>query len=131
MNSVKYKILALCISLLLVATACSQKEEIRNVATNYLKALVDYRLDDAKKLGDTSAIQFLDGQQKIIDSWSPEERENARKSLENTEVKIINVEIKDNRATVKYEYIKDGKIIQSEQLHLIKKSTGWKVRESM
>ncbi len=131
MNIVKYKLLVSCMLLILAATACSQKDEIRNVATNYLKALVDYRLDDAKKFGDESAIQFLVGQQKIIDSWTPEEREVARKSLENTDVKITDIEIKDKKATVKYEYIKDGKILQSDQLHLTKKTAGWRVRESM
>ncbi len=131
MNNTKHKLLISCLLLLFVGTACSQKKEISNVAAHYLKALVDYRLNDAKKFGDESAIQFLDAQQEIIDSWTPQERERARKDLENIEVKIMGIEIKDTKATVQYEYIKDGKTLQSERLHLIKNATGWQVQEFM
>jgi hypothetical protein len=117
--------------ILFAGTSCTQESEIRSVAKNYLKALVDYRLDDAKKYGDDSAIQFLEGQQMIIDTWTPGQREEARKNLENIEVKITGVDIKDTKATVKYEFIKKGKILQSENLYLVKNSTGWKVYESM
>ncbi len=125
------KLFAVCILFLLMATACSQERDIRKVSAGYLKALVDYRLDDAKKFGDASAIQFLEWQQQIINSWKPEEREEARKNLENIEVKINQVDIKDKKATVKYELVKDGKVLQSDLLYLEKHSAGWKVHESM
>ncbi len=128
---IRYKLYISFILLLFTGTACSEKGEVRSVATNYLKALVDYRLDDAKKFGDESAIYFLDRQQRIIDSWTPEEREKARKNLENTEVEILNIDIKETKAIVKYKLTKDGKILQSEQLHLTKNPAGWQVIESM
>ncbi len=121
-----------CTVFLFTATACSQKEkEISTVASNYLKALADYRLNDAKKYGDESAARFLDEQQKVINSWSPEELEEARKALENTEVKISHIQIKNAKATVTYEFVKNGIVLQSELLYLIKNPTGWQVQEFM
>ncbi len=126
-----YTLLLSCLLVLLVGTSCTQESKVRKVATNYLEALVDYRLNDAKKYGDTSAIQFLDTQQRIIDSWTPQEREKARKAIENTKVKINSIEINDTKATVNYDLVKDGEILQSEKLYLIKKSSGWLVQEFM
>ncbi len=134
MNIRKTKLFTLALFILLAGAACSQKDEtaeIREVSAGYLKALVDYRLDDAKKFGDGSTAQFLKDQQDIIDSWTDEQREEARKTLANTQVTIASVDINEDKATVKYEFIQDGNILQSELLYLVKNSAGWQVHESM
>ncbi len=120
--------------LLIILAACSPKgemAEIRDISTGYLKALVEYRLDDAKHLGDSATVHFLETQQEIIAGWTPEKQEQARKRFENIEVAIASVEIDGHSATVKYELVQDAAVLQSERLYLVKTSGGWRVHESL
>jgi hypothetical protein len=134
MNILKFRSLLAGI-LVLAVTACApqktEEQQIRDISAGYLKALVDYRLDDARAYGDGSTAQFLGEQQAIIDSWQPAEREEMRKKLENTDVTISGVDINEDKATVMYEFIQSSQVLQSERLYLVKTSQGWQVHESM
>ncbi len=106
--------------------SCSQEKEVKTAAVNYLTALKNFDLDEAKKYGTANAVKFLEIMQNDLNQFTSQETQKMKEMSKSIEVVIEKTVVKDKKATVVYSFQEKGKTVtRKETLNLIKQDGKW------